>query len=179
MQAKRFIKADGTLLQTLKLTFQCETHFVKAIDEGIFLDCLFFQPREFVQKGIRIIRWNNCLKLRHLSANCHSKTTCKHCSEVHTLGECSNTETDSISANCIGNHDADSIYCPKYRKELKRTTNCVWKARASTTWTTELWPSKYVSIIEISICALSDHCRIAFDRYLGQCKPEVVILNET
>ena len=37
----------------------------------------------------------------------------------------------------------------------------------------------YGSIIEINICGFSDHSRIAIDRYLDQCKPEVVILNET
>ena len=44
VQDKRFIKADGTVLQTVKSTFQCEIHFVKAIDEGLFLECPCFQP---------------------------------------------------------------------------------------------------------------------------------------
>ena len=117
MQAKRFIKTDGTVIQTVKLKLQFETHFVKTIDEGVFRECLDFQPTEFVQKGIRIIRCYNCQKFGLLSANCHSKTTCKHCCEEHTFEECSKTENDSICANCKGNHDADSIDCPKYRKQ--------------------------------------------------------------
>ena len=36
----------------------------------------------------------------------------------------------------------------------------------------------YMSIIEINICGVSDHSRIATDRYLDQCKPEVVFLNK-
>lgn len=36
-----------------------------------------------------------------------------------------------------------------------------------------------ISIIEINICGLSDHSRIAIDRYLDKCKPKVVILNGT
>ena len=62
------------MLQTVKLTFQSETHFVKAIDERPFLECLYFQPTEFVQNGITIIRCYNCQKFGHLSARCHSKT---------------------------------------------------------------------------------------------------------
>ena len=68
LEAKHFIKADGTVLQTVKLTVQCETHFVKAIE------CLYFQPTEFVQKGIRIIRFYNCQKFGHLSAKHHLQT---------------------------------------------------------------------------------------------------------
>ena len=117
VQAKRFMKADSTVLQTVKLTFQCETHFLKAIDERLFLECLYFQPTDFVQKGIRIVCCYNCQKFGNLSANCHSKTTCKHCSEEHKFEECSKTETDSKCAICKGNHEADSIECLKYRKQ--------------------------------------------------------------
>ena len=117
VQAKRFIKTDGNVLQTVKLTFHCETHFVRAIDEGLFLECLYFQPTEFVQKCIRIICWYNCQNFGHLTANCHPKTICKHCSEEHTFEECSKTETDNLCANCKRNHDVDSIDCPKYRKQ--------------------------------------------------------------
>ena len=85
VKAKRFIKADGTVLQTVKLTFQCDTQFVKAIDERVFLECQYFQTTEFVQKGIRIIRCYNCQKFGHLSDFCHSKTTCKPCSEEYTM----------------------------------------------------------------------------------------------
>ena len=37
----------------------------------------------------------------------------------------------------------------------------------------------YISIIEINLCGLSDRSRNAIDRYLDQCKPEVVHLTET
>ena len=48
------------------------------------------------------------------------KTTCRHCSGEHTFEDCSKTETDSICEKCNENHDADSIKCPKDRKQQQQ-----------------------------------------------------------
>ena len=46
-------------------------------------------------------------------------------------------------------------------------------------WNEEVWNENYISKIEINLCGLSDRSRNAIDRYLDQCKPEVVHLSET
>ena len=117
ISAKRFVKADGTILQTVKLTFQSELQYNNALSEGLFLDSIYYQPYAFVQRGIRIIRCYNCQQFGHLSGNCHSKTACKHCSEDHKIEDCPNKELESKCMNCRGTHDAVSLVCPTYTKQ--------------------------------------------------------------
>ena len=97
---KRFVKAEGKILQTVKLTFQSELQYNTAISEGIFIESLYYTPYEFVQRGIRIIRCFNCQKFGHLSGNCNSKTACKHCSEEHKIDNCTNKESGGKCLNC-------------------------------------------------------------------------------
>ena len=112
-----FGKAEGKILQTVKLSFQPELQYNTAISKGIFIDSFYYQPYEFVQRGIRIIRCFNCQKFGHLSGNCNSKTACKHCSEEHKNETCTNKESESKCSNCKGTHDADSLNCPIYIKQ--------------------------------------------------------------
>ena len=56
VRIRRFVKSDGKTLQTVKLTFPSKAQFDKATTDGIFIDHSFYQPVEFIQEGIRIIR---------------------------------------------------------------------------------------------------------------------------
>ena len=76
VRIRRFVKSDGKTLQTVKLTFPSKAQFDKATTDGIFIDHLYYQPVEFIQQGIRIIRWYQCQKFGHVCSNGHSKVSC-------------------------------------------------------------------------------------------------------
>ena len=80
VRIRRFVKSDRKSLQTVKLTFPSNDQFDMATTDGVFIDHLYYQPVEFIQQGIRIIRCYRCQKFGHVSSNCHSKVSCKHCS---------------------------------------------------------------------------------------------------
>ena len=48
VKARRFVKADKTALQTVKLSFPSKLLYDKATSDGIFLGALFYQPVKFV-----------------------------------------------------------------------------------------------------------------------------------
>ena len=119
VKARRFVKADKTALQTVKLSLPSKLLYDKATSDGIFLDALFYQPVEFVQQGIRIIRCYKCQKFGHMSSNCHSRESCKHCAEEHSVAKCTNKDKPAKCSNCKGNHEADDTNCPTYIKQIR------------------------------------------------------------
>ena len=125
IKARRFVKAVKLALQTVELSFPSKLLYVKDISDGILLDALFYQPVEFVQQGIRIIRCYKCQTFGHMSSNCHSKESCKHCADEHSVAKCTNKDKQAKYNNCKGNHEADDAYCPAYIKQ----TRTVHKAR--------------------------------------------------
>ena len=119
VKARRFVKADKTALQTVKLSFPSKLLYDKATSDNIFLDALFYQPVEFVQQGIRIIRCYKCQKFGHMSSNCHSRESCKHCAEKHSVAKWTNKDKPAKCSNCKGNHQADDTNCPTYIKQIR------------------------------------------------------------
>ena len=115
----RFVKSDGKSLQTVKLTFPSKAEFDKATTDGIFIDNLYYQPVELIQQGIRIIRCYRCQKVGHVSSNCHSKVSCKHCSGEDSIDNCSGIQPARCT-NCSGSHEVDSLDCPTYIKQVQR-----------------------------------------------------------
>ena len=124
VKATRFIKRDQTKLETVKINFKTVDDAEKALNEGLFIDSLFYKPTRFEQRTLTIIRCFNCQKFGHISSNCKSNQTCGHCSGNHSYNQCSKTEPPKC-ANCHGNHPADSTYCPTYLKQV----NTVYNAR--------------------------------------------------
>ena len=110
----RFIQANGKILQTVKLTFQYELQKNKTISEGNLNNSFHYQPHNFVQSGIRIIRCCNCQEFENFSGNCNSTTASKHCSEEHKNENCANKELEKKCMNCKWTHDAGSLDCPIY-----------------------------------------------------------------
>ena len=123
--AKRFVKADGKILQNVKLTFQTKLQYNNAILEGFF-DSLYYQSYEFVQRCIRIIRCFNCQKFGHFSGNWNSKTACEHCSEDNKIENCASKETESKCLICKGTHVAYSLDCQNHNKQKQVVYDARW-----------------------------------------------------
>ena len=115
---RRFVESDGKSLQTVKLTFPSKAQLDKAKTDGFSIDHLYYQPVEFMQQGIRLIRCYRCQKFGHVRSNCHSKVLCKHCSGKHYIDNCKST-LPAMCANCSGNHEFDFIECPTYNKQVQ------------------------------------------------------------
>ena len=118
IKARRFVKADKQLYK-VKLSFPSKLPYLKAMSDGIILDALFYHPVEFVQQSIRIIRCYQCQKFGHMSSNCHSKESCKHCADKHGVARCTNEDKPAKCNNCKGNHEADDANCPAYIKQIR------------------------------------------------------------
>ena len=118
-KARRFVKADKAALQTVKLSFPTKLLYDKATSDCIFLDALFYQPVEFVQQSIRIIRCYKCQKFSHISSNYHSRESCKHCAEEHSVAKCTNKDKPAKCSNCKGNHEADDTNFLTYIKQIR------------------------------------------------------------
>ena len=119
VKARRFVKADKTALQTVNLSFPSKLLYEKATSDSIFLDVLFCQPVEFVQQGIRISRCYKCQKFGHMSSNCHSRESCKHCAEEYSVAKCTNKDKPEKCSNCKENHEADDTNCPTHIKQIR------------------------------------------------------------
>ena len=119
VKARRFVKADKTALQTVKLSFSSKLLYDKVTSDGKLLDAIFYQPVQFVQQGIRIIRCYKCQKFGHMSSNCDSRESCKHCAEEPSVAKCTNKDNPAKCNNCNGNHEAADTNCPTYIKQIR------------------------------------------------------------
>ena len=62
VKVTRFIKRDQTKFETVKINFKTVNDAEKALNEGLFIDLLFYKPTRFEQRTLTIIRCFNCQK---------------------------------------------------------------------------------------------------------------------
>ena len=122
VKATRFIKKDKTVLGTVRLTFSSAEDAANAVNQGLFIDHLFYRPSYFIQQGVKIIRCYNCQKFGHVSANCNFEKQCGHCSQKHNFTDCPNKHLDPKCANCGKNHQTDSFDCQLYLNQIRKST---------------------------------------------------------
>ena len=60
VKVARFNKHDQTKLETVKINFKTVNDVEKALNEGLFIDSLFYKPTRFQQRTLTIIRCFNC-----------------------------------------------------------------------------------------------------------------------
>ena len=139
----------------------------------VFIDHLYYQPVEFIQQGIQIVRCYRCQKFRHIASNCHSKVSCKHCPGEHSVDNCKSSQPVGC-ANCSENHEMVSLDCPFYITQVQ----IVYVARGVQAPSSRSPVSKNDGEPRLHLLAgLSDHGKTAINQYLQQFKAVIVVSN--
>ena len=71
-KATRFIKIDSTKLGTVKDMLKSGNDHGKALQQGLFIDSIFYKTILFVQSGIQIVRCFKWQNFGHINAKCQS-----------------------------------------------------------------------------------------------------------
>ena len=80
-KARRFIKKDSTILNTVKVDFRSHKDMEAAVRDGLFLNDQFFRAYEFKEEvKIPIVRCYNCQNFGHIDETCRSPPKCSNCS---------------------------------------------------------------------------------------------------
>lgn len=119
---KRFVKRDGTVLNTIKVTFTTHDDYLKAIQLGVFIHGEHFNVEAFKQ-SLRAHQCYKCKNFGHPAKWCTRKVRCEYCShEGHTGRECiiQGEVHQYHCSNCDGQHSATYHQCPTYIKHLRR-----------------------------------------------------------
>lgn len=68
----------------------------------------------------KVTQCHKCQGFNHGSSSCYNKPRCLHCDQQHLTKDCQNDKenTKPKCANCLGEHRANSIDCPKYIERL-------------------------------------------------------------
>ena len=122
-KARRFIRKDSTILNTVKIDFRSHKDMEAAVRDGLFLNDQFFRACEFKEDvKIPIVRCYNCQKFGHIAKTCRSPPKCSNCSGPHSTSECDNTK-DRKCANCQSNHYANDPNCEAYLNHASKVYN--------------------------------------------------------
>ena len=122
---KRFIKRNGEVLNTVKVTFKYHEDLLKAIRQGVFLQGEHFNVEPFKSKP----RAHQCFKCKHYGHPakwCTRKVRCEYCAtEGHEGRDCiiRGEIHEYCCANCKGNHSATYYECPEYVRHLRVQNN--------------------------------------------------------
>ena len=140
---------------------------------------MYYQPVELIQQGIRIFRCYRCQTFGHVSSNCHSKVSCKHCSGEHSVDNCKGNQPARCTS-CSRSHETDSLDCPTYFKQVQNVyTREVYGHRIGETLCQKMMAIHGFTFLQIKVCGLSDHSKIALNQNLQQTKADIVFLDET
>ena len=123
VRATCFVKRDTTVLGTVKLKISSADDAARAVNQGLFIDHLFYRPSYFKKQGVKIIRCYNCQNCGHVSANCKFEKHCVHCSQKHNFTDCPNKHLDPRCVNCGNNHQTDSYDCQFYLNQIRKVYN--------------------------------------------------------
>ena len=119
---KRFVKRNGEVLNTVKITLKSHTEYVKATRLGIFINGEHFKVETFQQQP-KAHQCYNCKHFGHPAKWCVRKLRCEYCSaEGHAGRDCIvRGETHEYRcSNCKGQHSSTYYQCPEYIKHLRR-----------------------------------------------------------
>jgi hypothetical protein len=85
-----------------------------------------------IKSSTRPTQCYNCQLYGHAASNCHRPYRCVKCTEQHEPGQCKRTTREGHAAcvNCKGQHPANSVECPQYKKYTeiitkRRTTQTI------------------------------------------------------
>ena len=175
---KRFVKAEGKILQTVKLTLQPELQYNTAIPEGIFIDSLYYQPYEFARGASESFVASTVKSLDTLVETSIPKQP------VHIVAKSINlkpaqTKNQKVTDETVKEH-MTLIHLTVRSTSNKGKWYMTLEGFEWKIWTIVTIDSGIrISILQINICGLSHHCKLAIDAYLEKHKPDVVFLNES
>ena len=130
-KAMRFIKRNSTKLRTVKIMLKSENDLGKALQQGIFVDPIYYKTVLYAQNGLQIVRCFKCQKFGHISAKRQSSEKWGHCGENHLFRDCANKNQESKCANCYLRHPATYTQCFVSSKQ----SQTVMKSRGLGDWT--------------------------------------------
>ena len=116
--ATRFVKKDRTPLGTFKIVFKSGQLHDKALNEGIFVDNIYYRTQKFIQTGIQMIRSFKCQNFELISMNCQSDIACGHCTGIHEYKDCTMKHEAPKFVNCTEAHTSDTTSCTAYLRQL-------------------------------------------------------------
>ena len=99
MKSSRFIKKDGTKLETVKLVAKNLSDVERAVRVGIYIESLFYRPIVFQQRSIQVIRCSKYQRFGHVSKNCKSQPRCGHCLGRQNFKSCDKKDGSPHCAN--------------------------------------------------------------------------------
>ena len=114
----RFIKRDSTKIGTVKIMLKSENDLGKALQQGLFINYIYYKTRLFVQNVIQIVNCFKCQKLGYISAKCQSAEKYGHCKENHLFRHCPNKNQESKHAKCNLKHPANYTQCDVYIQQF-------------------------------------------------------------
>lgn len=120
---KRFIKRNGDVLNTVKITFKKHEDYRKAIQLGLFIYEEHFNAEAFLHQQ----RAHQCFKCKHFGHPakwCSRKIRCEYCSnEGHAGRDCIIRDEihEYYCSNCKGQHSSTYYRCPVYIKHLRKS----------------------------------------------------------
>ena len=108
---------SGTPLQVVRVSFDNPDDSKQALNNGIFIQSIFFKPQPFINVRKPIVCYN-CCGFNHISSNCNKNPCCMKCAGPHKATEC--TESKPKCINCGLEHRATDTKCQIYQFHLQK-----------------------------------------------------------
>ena len=112
--ARRFVKRDGTKLQTIKIDFDKLEHKAECCAQGIKLGNEIYRTEEYRPRQ-RVIQCYHCFKYGHVAKFCRQKhPTCEYCAGPHPQDDCHHQTMKCSNCNSK-EHYATSEKCKEFQ----------------------------------------------------------------
>ena len=100
-------------------TFSADIKLTELKQKIKFLCYTKISWENYINKN-RLTQCHRCQEWGHATANCYAEPYCLKCAEKHLTKDCTKTkEIPAKCANCGGDHPANAMICPTYKKRVE------------------------------------------------------------